>query len=322
MGGTCVKKRDGSYNGIGAEGDAKDVVQDRRRIKEKEKMATFYNQATLSFGGETLNSNITEAELLSGLSITKTAVTPIYGAGGNAVYTVTLSNMGSVAYSDLSVTDDLGAYTLGGGGTAVPLSYVSGSVLYYINGVLQAAPVVTTVGNLEFSGIDVPAGGVATLVYEVEANEFAPIAAGSDITNTASVDGGAGVGVLTDTATISVREEPRLTIAKAVCPAVITDNSEVTYTIIVQNLGNVPITATDGVIIGDTCNPILTDITVTLDGVALVAGTGYNYDPATGVFTTTDGTVTVPAATFTQDPATGAFTTTPGVTVLTVTGTL
>ncbi len=285
-------------------------------------MATFYNQATLSFGDETLNSNITEAELLSGLTITKTAITPIYNAGGNVVYAVTLSNMGNVAYNDLTVTDDLGAYTLVGGGTAVPLSYVAGSVFYYVNGVLQTAPTTTTVGNLEFSGINVPAGGVATIIYEVEANEFAPIAASSTITNTASVDGGAGIGVLTDTAQINVNEEPRLTIAKAVCPAVITDNSEVTYTIIVQNLGNTPITATDGVIIGDTFNPILQNITVTLDGVALATGVGYNYDTATGVFATTDGTVTVPAATYTQDPTTGAITTTPGVAVLTVTGTV
>ena len=38
-------------------------------------MATFYNQAKLSFDGNILNSNTTEAELLSGLSITKTAIT-------------------------------------------------------------------------------------------------------------------------------------------------------------------------------------------------------------------------------------------------------
>ena len=213
-------------------------------------------------------------------------------------------------------------HTIEGGTVAVPLTYVDGSIIYYLNGVLQPAPTVTAAGNLEIGGIDLPAGGTATFIYEARANEFAPIAAGSVITNTASVNGGAGIGVLTDTAEISVEEAPRLTIAKAVCPAVITDNSELTYTIIVQNLGNTPIIATDGVIISDVFNPALTDITVTLDGVALVAGTGYTYDEASGAFATTDGTVTVPAATYTQDPATGAITTTPGVTVLTVTGTV
>ena len=285
-------------------------------------MATFFNQATLSYGGNTLNSNTTEAELLSGLTLTKTAVTGTYESGGNVVYAVTLTNMGTTAYSALTITDDLGAYTTSGGATAVPLTYVDGSILYYLNGVLQPAPAVTSVGNLEISGINLAAGDTATFIYEVTANEFAPIAAGSTIINTASTNGGVGTGILTGTATITVNEAPVLTIAKAVCPAIVTDNGQLTYTIIVQNLGNTPIIATDGVIISDTFNPILTGINVTLNGTALVEGTGYTYDDTTGAFATTDGTVTVPAATYTADPTTGAITTTPGVAVLTVTGTV
>ena len=111
-------------------------------------MATFYNQATISYGGNVVNSNTTEAELLSGLEITKTPITAAYGAGSSVVYAITVSNMGSSAYNALTVTDDLGAYTLAGGGTAVPLTYVSGSILYYLNGALQPAPTVTAVGNL------------------------------------------------------------------------------------------------------------------------------------------------------------------------------
>lgn len=284
-------------------------------------MATFYNQATLSFGGNVVNSNTTEAELLAGLDLTKTAVTASYAADGSVVYAVTLRNTGSSPYTDLTITDDLGAYTVGAT-TVVPLDYVAGSVLYYINGTPQTAPSVTTVGNLEFSGISIPAGGTATLIYQTTANGFAPLAAGSTITNTASTDAGVGIGVLTDTATVTVNEAPELTIAKAVCPAVINDNDTLTYTIIVQNLGNTPIVATDGVIISDTFNPVLTGITVDLNGTELVAGTGYTYDATTGAFTTLDGVVTVPAATYTQDPTTGAITTTPGVTVLTISGTV
>ena len=285
-------------------------------------MATFYNQATLSYGGNVVSSNTTEAELLAGLTITKTAVTDSYTAGGNIVYLVTLTNLGGSAYTDLTVTDDLGAYTLPGGGTAVPLDYVTGSLLYYLDGVLQPTPTVTDVGNLEISGINLPAGGTATLVYETVANEFAPIAAGSTITNTASTNGGVGVGVITDTATVGIKATAQLTIAKAVCPAVISDNDTVTYTVIVQNLGNTPVIATDGVIISDVFNPVLTNLAVDLDGVALVLGTGYTYNQTTGEFATVDGIVTVPAATYTQDPTTGAVTTVPGVTVLTVSGTV
>ena len=286
-------------------------------------MATFYNQATLSYGGSTVNSNTTEAELLSGLEITKTAVTPTYEAGGNTVYVITLSNMGSSPYNALTITDNLGAYAIPGGtGNAVPLTYVDGSLLYYLNGELQASPTVSSVGNLEISGINLPAGTTATFVYEARANEFAPIAEGSVITNTASTNGGIGVGEISATATVSVNEAPRLTIAKAVCPAVITDNDQLTYTLIVQNLGNTPIVATDGVVISDVFSPILSDITVLLNGTALAEGTGYTYNTATGEFATVNGIITVPAATYTQDPVTGAISTTPGVTTLTVTGTV
>ena len=292
--------------------------------KSKErKMATFYNQATLSFGGNVVNSNTTEAELLSGLSITKTAVTPTYTAGGNVVYAITISNMSTTVYNALTVTDDLGAYTIPGGtADIVPLTYVDGSIIYYLNGTVQADPTVVGTPNLTVSGINLPANSTATLIYEVNANEFAPISAGSTITNTATVDGGAGVGELTATATVTVVEEPTLTIAKAVCPAVITDNGTLTYTIIVQNLGNTPILATDNVVISDTFNPALSNITVTLNGTTLVENTGYTYNATTGEFATTNGTVTVPAATYTQDTTTGAITTTPGVAVLTVTGTV
>ena len=284
-------------------------------------MATFFNQATLSFGGSVVNSNTTEAELLSWLTLTKTAISGSYSQGGNVVYAITLSNMGSSAYNALTVTDNLGAYTTATG-TAVPLTYVTDSIRYYLNGVEQTAPTVTAVGNLEISGINLPAGSTATFIYETEANEFAPIAQGSSITNTASVDGGVGIGTLTASATVGVNEEPLLTIAKAVCPAVLTDNEQLTYTIIVQNLGNVPISATDGVVISDVFNPILSGINVTLNGTALVENTDYTYNATTGAFATADGVVTVPAATYTQDSVTGAITTTPGVAVLTVTGTV
>ena len=292
-------------------------------LKNKEvEMATFFNQASLSYGGNVVNSNVTEAELLSGLELTKTAITASYTAGSSIVYAITVSNMGGSAYNPLTITDDLGAYTLPSGTLAVPLSYVDGSMLYYLNGVLQTAPTVTTLGNLTIEGINLPANSTATFIYEVTANEFAPLSAGSVITNTASTDGGVGIGEITDTATVSAGEAPSLTIAKAVCPAVINDNDTLTYTIIVQNLGNVPIVATDGVIVSDVFNPVLSGITVELNGTALEEGTGYTYNTVTGEFATADGVITVPSATYVQDPDTGTITKTPGVTVLTVTGTV
>lgn len=279
-------------------------------------MATFYNQATLSFGGGAVNSNVTEAEVLSGLTLSKTAFSTSYGKGDGIVYAITVTNQGQTPLTDITVTDDLGAYTTEGGTVAVPLSYVDGSIVYYLNGVAQPAPTVSAVGNLEISGINIPAGGTATFIYEARTNEFAPIAAGSTITNTAAT------GDLSASTTVGAEETQSLTVAKAVCPAVLTDNGTLTYTLIVQNLGNTPVVATDGVILSDTVSPVLSDITVTLDGAPLAEGTGYTYNETTGEFSTVDGVITVPAATYTQDPATGVVTTTPGVAVITITGTV
>lgn len=285
-------------------------------------MATFFNQATLSYGGTTVNSNTTEAELLSGLTLTKTAINGTYTRGGSIVYAVTVTNMGNTPTEGLTLTDDLGAYNTPGGVTAVPLTYVGGSIVYYLDGVQQPAPTVTATDGLEISGINIPAGSTATFIYEVVANEFAPIAAGSTITNTAAAIGCGTADELTATATVGVRLEAELAIAKAVCPAVVSGCSDITYTIIIQNLGNAPVNATDNVIVSDVFNPILSDITVTLDGTELVEGISYTYNETTGEFATLNGAISVPAATYTQNPETGEITTTPGVAVLTITGTV
>lgn len=285
-------------------------------------MATFYNQATLIYGTNTVNSNTTEAELLSGLELTKSAISGTYTANGSITYVISLTNSGGPVTDTLTLTDNLGAYTLETGTVAVPLNYVNGSIRYYLDGVLQPAPTVTAVGDLEISGIDLPAGSTATFIYEAAVNEFAPIAAGSQIINTVSTNGGIGVGVISASAAVEIREGAQLSIAKAVCPAVVSGNGPLTYTLIVQNLGNSPIVATDDVTVTDVFSPILSEISVTLDGAALAEGTGYTYDATTGEFATLPGTITVPAATYVQNPTTGAVTTVPGVTVLTVTGTV
>lgn len=284
-------------------------------------MATFYNQATLSFGRTVTSSNVTEGEVLGGVTLTKTAVTTDYGPGDGISYVITVTNNGATPVAGLTLTDNLGAYTLPGGTTEVtPLTYVEGSLLYYVDGVLTEAPEVVATDNLTIGGITVPAGGNATIIYEARANEFAPLGAASAITNTVTADGGVCDGELSDSATVNTRDEARLTIAKAICPAVITCSGEVTYTLIVQNTGNIPAVATDNVIIRDTFTPTLSNITVALNGEALEAGVGYTYNEETGEFATTEGAVPVPAATYSRDPVTGIVTTTPGVAVITVNG--
>ena len=74
--------------------------------------------------------------------------------------------------------------------------------------------------------------------------------------------------------------------------------------------------------VSDTFDPILNNLTVTLDGTPWAEGINYNYDAVTGVFATIPGQITVPAASYTQDPDTGAWIVTPGVTTLVVSGTI
>ena len=100
-------------------------------------MAIFTNQATLSYNSSVTTSNITTGELLEVLSVSKTAAETDYTAQDTVTYVVSITNGGSAAFSGLTVTDDLGGYSFDGG-TVYPLSYVDGSLLYYVNGVLVA----------------------------------------------------------------------------------------------------------------------------------------------------------------------------------------
>lgn len=284
-------------------------------------MATFSNRATLTYTGGTALSNVVTGEITEVLTITKTAAGDTYRAGDTLTYVVTLINSGTTPLTGVTLTDDLGAYPFGTG-TLTPLTYVADSLLYYADGVLGATPAITSLSPLILTGITVPAGGDATIVYRAALNEFAPTAAGATVENTVSASGGGLTAPITATETVTVVDEAALSITKSLSPTTVPENGEITYTLLIENYGNTAATATDNVSITDTFDPILSDITVTLDGEALVAGTDYTYDEATGVFTTTAGRITLPAATVTQDPVTGAYTTTPGTATLTVTGTI
>lgn len=279
-------------------------------------MAIFTNQATLVYNGGSANSNIAIGEILEVLSATKTAVEGTYTPGELVTYVITIRNTGSAAFTNLTVTDDLG------GGTNAPLTYEAGTVLYFVNGVLQAAPTVTAGPPLVFTGITIPAGGDTVLVYQARANGYADPGLEGFITNTVTITGGGLTAPVTATETVNAAIGPDLSITKTVTPAQVADNGRVTYTFLIQNNGNQTITPADNAAVTDSFDPILTDLVVTFNGTALAPGTGYTYDEATGQFATVPGIITVPAAAYTQDPVTGEYTTTPGLATLTVTGTI
>ena len=279
-------------------------------------MAVITNRATLTYSGGTVNSNVTQGELLSALSASKTAVSSTYAVGERLTYVISLINTSEQALTDLTVTDNLGAYEADGT-TRVPLTYVPDTLRYFVNGTLQDAPAVEAGPPLVISGVTVPAGGNTALVYTVVPNSFAPLAQGSTVTNEIVVT---GVCPVTASETVSVRTDPLLSITKAMSPTVVTDGGEITYTFTILNSGNEDAVATDDIVVSDTFDPRLRNITVTLNGEILTEGTDYTYNEATGAFATTASRITVPAATFTLDPVTGEQTVTAGTATLTVTG--
>lgn len=284
-------------------------------------MAIFSNQATLSYNDTTVNSNIITGEVLEVLSAVKTAVLDEYSQCQNVTYVVSLVNSGPAAFTGLTLTDDLGAYNVGTA-TVTPLDYVQGSLRYYVNGTLQATPAITAGPPMTISGVTVPAGGNAILIYEADVNRFAPLGAEDTITNTVTVTGSGLTAPVTAEETINAQTGPVLGITKSLSPTTVADNGQITYTFVIQNTGNAPALATDNVVLTDVFDPILSGLTVTLDGTLLSPVTDYTYDEATGTFATVPGVITVPAAAYTQDLTTGEWSVTPGTAVLTVTGTV
>ena len=284
-------------------------------------MAIFSNQATLTYNGNSTNSNIAYGEILDVLVATKTAVEGTYTPGTAVTYVVTLRNTGTAALTGLTVTDDLGGY-LFGGTTVYPLTYIPGTAAQFTDGVPQGAPVVDPGPPLVFSGITVPAGGDVVLVYQASTNAFADPAVGGTIVNTVTITGDGLSAPVTATETVDALSQPQLTISKSITPSQVVDNDRVTYTFVIQNAGNQAVVATDNAAITDVFDPRLTALTVTFDGAAWTQGTQYTYDEATGTFATVPGQILVPAATYTQDPVTGAYSVTPGIATLVVTGTI
>ena len=167
-------------------------------------MASFTNMATLSYNGSQINSNVVTGELQDALTITKTAVSGGYRPGDTVTYVVTLSNTGTAALTGLTLTDDLGGSTVAAG-TVYPLAYVPGSVLYYNGGTAQPAPTVTAGPPMTVTGVTVPAGGNATLVYQARVTEFAAPGVEGEIRNTVTASGGGLATPLTATATTAAR---------------------------------------------------------------------------------------------------------------------
>lgn len=282
-------------------------------------MATFQNQASLTYNNSTVNSNIVTGEILEVLSLTKASLNTSYTAGDTVTYILSAVNSGTTAFSGVSISDNLGAYSFGTN-ELYPLSYVDGSAMLYIDGVMQPVTVNATESEVVFSGFTIPAGGNALISYQATVNGFAPLSGGSVIENTATLTAAGLSTPVTATAQVGVDSRPVLSITKGLTPESVPENGTLTYTLTLLNTGAEP--AVSGVTVTDTFNPILSDISVSYNGTPWTEGVNYTYDEATGLFTTLDGQISVPGAVFNQNIDTGLVTVTPGVAVIRITGTV
>lgn len=284
-------------------------------------MATFYNQATLSYNGRVASSNITTGEILEVVSATKSAVPEVYTVGEDNTFIISIVNSGSASFQNVTITDNLGSYEYGTEpqSTAVPLTYEEGTLLYYVNGIQQPAPTVTSFSPLTITGINIPAGGNVSIIYSAEANQFAPLGEGAQIVNTAEITG-AGTSPITVSETITPVNGADLSITKTLSPTAVEENGQVTYTFLIQNYGSEEAAAADEVVFSDTFSPVLSSLTAVYNGTPWTITTDYTYDTASGAFASVPGAITVPAAQFSQDPDTGAWSVQPGESTLVITG--
>ena len=280
-------------------------------------MAIFTNYATLTYNGVTVTSNTVTGELPEVLQLSKVPVTEDYTAGDRVTYVISLVNTGGTALTGLTLTDDLGGYAYEGG-TLYPLACTPGSLRLFLDGELRAAPAYTPGPPLVISGVDLPAGASAELIYETAVTAYAPLTPGSGITNTVTASG-AGAGPISAQATVTPENRADLRIQKQLAPDVAPRGSDVTYTFTIQNYGNTPAAPGDDLGMTDLFRPVLTGLQAAMNGTPWVPGTNYSYDEATGLFSTLPGQLSVPAAVYTRDSG-GVWTVVPGETVLTVTG--
>ena len=280
---------------------------------------TITNQAQIAYtaGDDRLVSfsNVATATLQDPLSVEKIALDTEYRRGEDITFIISVTNNGTSALSQVTVTDDLGTYE-NGTLTVAPYTY-SGRAALFIDGVYQGSitPSVAA-GSIQFTLAALQAGSNAQIVYEAGANDFAPFDTGSSVTNTATVTAAGLTESATSSATVNAEEYASVTVSKSMSATGSSDSPAITYTFDIFNYGNIE--ATD-IVLSDTFDPAPATITVRVNGETVDPA---NYTYSGGTLTLPTGSalsLSLPAAT-SQVNTSGGYDVTPAALTVTVVG--
>lgn len=287
-------------------------------------MAIIENFATVRYtsGGvtETTVSNTAQVSLESSVTLTKVPLEGTYEAGSLLTYILTVQNTSGTTVTGTVIEDNLGTFSFGTQ-ALTPLEYGENAILL-INGQDATASLgidASSPSALRFTLPPLPAGTTANVIYNARVNDFAPPELGGTITNAATLTSDEECASAEAEASVAATVGASVQVFKQMSPNPVVCGGTLTYTIQVSNYGNA--NAEDVQLI-DNLDPAPDNLTVTRNGVPLVA-TEYTYE--NGLLTITAGSATgdtVPAATFVRDPVTGVVTVTPGTVEYVITGTL
>ena len=255
-------------------------------------MATQINNsasATYGYGRDGLDSavsNVAVANLLEQYAIeaSKNVQNTYFRPGEILSYYISATNTGTDSLYNLTFTDDLG-------GTGTPLTFVDSSAYINFNGVIT--PIIpTSINPLIFviPNAFTP-GDTATIDFLVRVNSTISSEL-TEITNTSNITANEGSStgpVLTvdpsPSVTIALEDYANVTITKTVSNSNITEGVPFSYTLELENSGNLPAT---GVVITDVLPEgfSINSITSTTNGVTTTFAPGdYTIDPVSNTLT-------------------------------------
>ena len=288
-------------------------------------MPTIENFATVNYTSNgvaaTKVSNLAETQLESSVLFSKNVLGSTYSDGDVVTYIMTITNASTSAVPNISIFDNLGQFTEGAS-ELTPLNYLGPAVLL-INGQDVSAQLTVTEqpqGGITFSFPSLASGATANIVYRTVVNEYAPLAQGSTIINTADLTSDSACADTSASATVTAAVAADVSVFKQMCPNPVICGETLTYTIRIYNYGNI---AAENVQLVDAFDPAPANITVAEGGVILSPEI-YTYagNVLTVPTSVTENPIIVPAATFTRDETTGVVSVTPGVVEFVVTGTI